>query len=805
MAFGNTVLLCLLFILIGFSTWTMLPIRSNANVVINENKPSDAAEVLAYYNMEQYGERKVFFGPSYTEVYANLDPNKPYEDSKPNYERDYKAGKYVIVNNYKNAKQNSDDRHSGFFPRMSSDKSVTNYMSFNGPPPFRIDPAFDYTNELRNYGIEIDSLSDEEAMQAVAQIKGELEQMVTEFRTSYSSGKVGNEEYDKFLQSYKQYLIIEKPTFAENVQFMFEYQFGYMYWRYLMWNFVGKQNDLQGEYDNNGNWLSGITFIDEARLGPQGNLTRDMLNNKGRNTYYFLPFILGLIGAVYHARKDLKSFYIILAMFLFMSFALKIFLNERPFEVRERDYVLVGSFYAFAIWIVFGVYALYDTARKYIQPKIAGPLVLAATLLAGPVLLASQNWDDHDRSGRYTAVAMAKAYLDSCEPNAILFTIGDNDTFPLWYAQEIEGFRTDVRIVCITLLPTDWYIDQIKQKAYESDPVPISFNHSQYVDGTRDYLLHRPKTEERISLNEFIEFVSLDDERAKITFENGQKVNYYPTNKIRIPVDKNEVVKNKVVSPQRYDSIVDHIDIDLPQNAIYKHNLMMLDIINNNKWKRPIYFSGGSNDDENYIWMKDYLQLEGMVYKLVPVKTPFTSENRIDMGYVDSKKMYDIVMKWDWGNSGSTSIYHDPETRRNSINYRKNLARLVEALINEGDKAKARKVIDIAMKNMPVDYFGYYFIVEPFADGCYKTGDKAEARKLITTLMGKYKENLAYYKSLPASGHSEIYYEIVRDIESYRSLLLVMKDNGDMEFYNSAKSDFNKYNAMFPRFKRESE
>lgn len=802
----NTILLCILFIFSGFSTWLMLPIRANAHVVINENPPTDAAEVLAYYNREQYGEQKTFYGPMYTEAYANLDENKPYEDDKPNYERDYTTGKYVIVNNYKNARQNADESHNGFLPRMNNPKSAVQYMAFAGPPEFRLNPNYPFERELHNYGIDINSITDEEAYNAISQIKGELERIIAEFKAAYNSGEMGNEEYHKFLQSYKQYLIIEKPSLADNLHFMFEYQFGYMYWRYLMWNFAGRQNDIQGQYDNmDGNWISGFDFIDEPRLGPQDSLTQDMLNNKGRNVYYLLPFLLGIAGLLFHARKDPKSFYIVLTLFLFTSFALKIFLNEKAFEVRERDYVLVGSFYAFAIWIAFGVFALYYYTKKYIAPKIAIPAVLAITLLAAPVLMAKENWDDHDRSGRYTALALAKAMLDSCPENAILFTIGDNDTFLLWYAQEIEHYRTDVRVVCSTLLPTDWHINQMTRKAYESEPLPISFKPEQYRAGTRDYVIYMPRTTARMHIMDFMDFLKLDDERASVEFESGQRVNFYPTNKIRVPVNKEYIIKKEIVSPQRYDSIVPHIDIDLPTDALYKNSLIMLDIVSNNNWERPICFVGGSLDDAEYIWMKDYLQLEGLIYRLVPVKTPVPEDSPMDMGYIDSDKMYDIVMKWDWGNSGSPNIYHDPQSLRNSISYRKNLANLLETLLNEEKHDKAKKVIDLAMNNMPPELYKYYFMAEPFADGYYRTGQQEKARELLRLLITKYKENLTYFKSLPASSQNSGYLNIIRDIESYRSLLYIMKDNRDDDFYHSAKQDFNRYNKMFERFGRDDE
>ena len=777
----NTMILSILFILIGFSTWMMLPIRANANTVINENKPSDAREVLAYYNREQYGVNPLFYGPQFTDTYAGLDPDNPYSDKAPNYERDYKTGKYVIVNNYKNAEQNSDDRHKGLLPRMWSTDHAANYMSFTKPVEFRINPEYAHEKEL------------------VA--------IITEFRMAYNNDQVDLDGYHKFLKTYGEYLIVEKPAMADNLGFMFEYQFGYMYWRYLMWNFAGRQNDNQGKYDNlDGNWMTGITPFDEARLGTQDNLPDDILNNKGRNFYYLIPFILGLLGLIYHANKDLKSFYVLLVLFLFTGLALKIYLNERPFEPRERDYALVGSFYVFAIWIGFGVYAIFDTVRNWLQPKIAGPLVIGITLLAAPVLMASQNWDDHDRSGKYTALAMAKAYLSSCEPNAILFTIGDNDTFPLWYAQEIEGYRTDVRIVNTSLFMTDWYIDQMKAKAYESDPLPISFTHDQYVGDKLDYTIHSPKTDARWNIKDFLGFIANDDPRTIIPLDNGQKIHFYPTNKVRIPVDKSAVMANKVVNPQYYDSIVPFIDVDIKGQALYKNRLMMLDIVANNNWKRPIYFTGGSFGDDDYIWMKDYLQLDGMVYKLVPVKNPIAkAASPLDMGQIDSEKMYDIVMKWDWGNGESPDIYHDPETKKNSITYRTNLARLMEQLINEGKMDKAKNIINLAMTKMPLEYYEFYTMLEPFAAGYYEVGEKAKAQALLTQLIKKYQDNLDFYNSLNIEEQNDYYMNIATDIERYRDLLLVMKDRGDSAFYNSSKAAFNSYNKKFERFSRDFE
>jgi hypothetical protein len=804
--FYNTVILCILFLLIGFSTWMMLPIRANANVVINENKPSDAAEVLAYYNREQYGVNPLFYGPQYTDTFAGLDADQPYLDKKPNYERDYKTGKYVIVNNYKNAEQNTDDNHKAVLPRLWSTEHIENYISFTGVPKFQLNHNYPYEEDLAQYGVNLEELSEEQINEAVAQLKNELTSSINEFKTAYAQKQVDNEDYVAFLKKYSDYLIIEKPSALDNLSFMFEYQFGYMYGRYLLWNFVGRQNDIQGKYDNlDGNWISGIDFVDELHLGKgtQTNLTDDAKNNKGRNVYFFLPFIIGLIGLMYHAQRDLKSFYVLLVLFLFTSIALKIFLNERPFEPRERDYALVGSFYVFAIWIGFGVYAIYEIVTGYVKSKLAGPIVIAACLLASPILMATQNWDDHDRSNKYTALAMAKNYLNSCEQNAILFTIGDNDTFPLWYAQEIEGIRTDVKIVNTSLFMTDWYIDQQKNKTYKAEGLPISFKHDEYVGDKLDYVAHVPKTDARWDVKALIDFIK--DSRSTIDLENGQTIHFYPTNKIRIPVDKNNIIQNKVVNPKYNDSIVPFIDLNIKGRAMYKNRLMMLDVIANNNWKRPVYFTGGSFGDDDYLWMKDYLQLDGLVYKLVPVKTKNNPESPLDMGQIDSEKMYNIINKWEWGNGERTDIYHDPETRKNSISYRTNMARLMQQLIYEEKNQEAEKIIELALTKMPMDYYGYYTMVEPFASGYYQIGKKEKARELLNKLVNKYKQSLTYYSGIQSSIQNGIASDIITDIERYRSLLYVMKDNKDLEFYTKNKAAFNSLNKRFERFGREME
>ena len=774
----HTMLLCMLYIFIGFSSWMMLPIRANAGTTINENNPSNARSLLSYYNREQYPETKLFYGPQFTADYAGLDPDTPYLDKPKLYEKDEKLGKYVVVNQWRNAKQNLDDAHSAILPRMWSPENNANYMQYTGPLKFSIKYDPNMSEEDRQY----------------------LQDVVTQFKIDFREGKVNYEGYDAFLKSQiGQYLDVEKPSFGDNMNYMFSFQFGYMYWRYFMWNFVGRQNDIQGKGDDfNGNWISGIDWLDGIFLGPQENLPSDVENNKARNTYYFLPLLLGLLGLLFHASKDWKRFAVLLVFFLFTGLALKVYLNERAFEPRERDYALVGSFYVFAMWIGFGVYALFDIVKDFIKPKIAMPIVAVVCLLAAPVLLASQNWDDHDRSGRKTALAMARKYLDSVDENAIIFTIGDNDTFALWYVQEIEGYRTDVRIVNTSLINTDWYFDQMKRAAYKSPPVPSTLTHDKYAADNREALFYQETKDSIIPIAQWMNFIASDDPRTKVEYAKGQFFNTFPSKKIRIPVDKESVLKNKIVPIDDADEIVPYIDIELSGNVLYKNRLLMLDIIASNNWERPIYFTGGSFGDDDYLWMKDYLQLDGVTYKLIPIRTPIDPRNPYDMGRVDADKMYDIVKKWYWGNSGSPDIYHDRETRTNAITYRGNMARLVEQLLAENKPEKAKEVMDLAMEKMPVDIFEFYTLVEPYITGYYEIGEKQRAQAIWQEVAAKYQEQLKYFSALDAELQYKYYEEILTNIEKYRSLVDLLIINDDRELFEKEAQIYDNYMRSFP-------
>lgn len=777
----NTSILCVLFVLLGFSSWIMIPIRANANTVINENSPSDARLLLAYYNLEQYPDTHLFYGPMFSDVYAGQDPDIPFIDDKPKYERDLTTGKYIIVNYWEDARYNTHQDHKGFLPRLHNAEYAANYMNFTGPLTFSIDPAY----------------------RSISQ----LQERVSQFRQEAAEGLFTGRDYDEFFKTYANYLVIEKPSFWSNLQFMFEFQMGYMYWRYLMWNFTGRQNDKQGNYDVlNGNWMSGVPFIDDLRLGNQNEIDEDAKNNKARNTYFFLPFLLGLVGLYFLYEQDPKRFWVLLLLFLFTGLALKVYLNERPFEPRERDYALVGSFYVFGLWIGLGARALLHKIQQIKLPALFQSIALGLCFLAVPLLMAYQNWDDHDRSERFTAQSIARSYLQSIQEDsgAMIFSIGDNDTFALWYAQEIEGFRTDVRTINTSLLATDWYIDQMKRKTYESEPIPSQLTHPLYAYGVRDYIRYQPLADSlRWDIKDFVNWVASDHPRTKIKnllISSGEDPNqlpksqqesvFYPTNKIRVPVNKKNVLESGLVAAKDADKIVPFIDIELPESGITKNQLMMLDILANNDWKRPLYFTGGSYAESEYIWMKNYLQLDGLVYKLVPIRSELGKNNPYLMGRIDSENMYNIVTQWEWGNAESPDIYHDPETRKNSISFRSNLARLAEKLINENKFDKAEKIIDLALEKMPVDYFGYYSLLVPFLDGYYRIGKKEKAQSLFTDLSRKYKSKMRYFKSLEMPFQYELGEEILTEVEKYRTLVEAVHANEDSAILETAIDDF---------------
>jgi hypothetical protein len=678
----NTIILAFMFLLIGYSTYLILVIRSNANTPLNENAPKDAIALLSYLNREQYGDWPVTYGQYYN---APIDSKNPYSDGNPLYCRDDKKGKYVIIDDRKGSVPNYDSRFCTIFPRM-----------------WKSEKADDYKNWV--------------------DIKG------TPISVTYN----GESQ------------VITKPTFGENLQFFWRYQIGYMYWRYFLWNFVGRQNDVQGFGDPvDGNWVSGIDAIDKSLVGPV-DLLPSNLRNKGANHFYFLPLILGLIGMFYQFRKRYQDGLVVLLFFFMTGLAIILYLNQGPNEPRERDYAYAGSMMAFCMWIGLGVIGIYSFLRNKLNPKIVAIAVTLICFMAVPYVMGKNGWNDHDRSGRYTMRDFAANYLNSCEPNAILFTNGDNDTFPLWYAQEVEGIRTDVRVVNLSLLNTDWYIDAMKRKAYDSDALPISMTWDQYKSGTRDavYFYENQNVKGSVELSELLDFALSDNPSTKLTTSSGRKVDYFPSRNFKLTIDKKAVLASGTVSKDQADSIVDKMEWKISGYGVQKNNLAALDIIAHNNWKRPIYFSITTGTD-SYIGLENYFQLEGLAYHLVPIKNKGQDGQT---GVVNTAAMYNHVMnKFKWGNVQDSTVYLDETNLRMTMNFRNNFARLASALADEGKKDSAIKVLDRCLEVMPESSVPYNWFIVPIAEAYYKAGDTIKANKIVTRMINLYEQNLIYF------------------------------------------------------------
>ena len=642
---ANTSILALAVMIIGYSSYALIVIRSSANPPMDQNNPDNVFSLLSYLNREQYGSKPVFYGQYYN---APLDTENPYSKGSPNYiERN---GRYEI-SDYKQS-ANYDSRFTTLFPRMYS----------NNP---------EHVKEYQNW----------------ANIKG------TPVQVTNREG-----EPQKLM----------KPTFSENLTFFLTYQINWMYWRYFMWNFSGRQNDIQGNGDIlNGNWITGFNFLDSIRLGDQDHLPTSLAHNRGKNKYYMLPLILGLLGLFFQFNagdKGKKDFWVVMSLFIMTGLAILVYLNQEPLQPRERDYAYAGSFYAFAIWIGFGVLSLYQLLNKVSPAKISAIAATTVSLLAVPCLMANQNWDDHDRSGRFTARDFGRDYLESCAPNAIIFTNGDNDTFPLWYAQMVEGVRPDVRVCNLSYFQTDWYVDQMRRKAYTSDPLPIKFEHNQYVQGTRDVVYVLDQIKRPVSLKEAVDFVRSEDPGTKL--QQADNASFFPSRQLIYPVDKAAVLANNVVDPKDADKIVPQMEIKLTGNYLTKDELMILDMIANNNWKRPIYWAITVGRDK-YLNLQDYFQAEGFAYRLVPIKTPATSGQ---VGRIRTDVMYNnIINKFKWGNMNDPKVYLDENNVRMSMNVRNSFVRLADGLLEQGKRDSAIAVLDRCNELVPNEKVTYNY------------------------------------------------------------------------------------------------
>ena len=569
--------------------------------------------------------------------------------------------------------------------------------------------------------------------------------------------------------------VLRKPAFGENIRFFLRYQVGHMYLRYFMWNFSGRQNDLQGHGEvHKGNWYSGIRFIDEARLGPQDNLPPFMKDNPARNRYYMLPLLLGITGMIFHYRRYRRDFWVIMLLFLMTGLAIVVYLNQYPFQPRERDYAYAGSFYAFSIWIGLGVMALSEYLRRKGAGLIGPGFATLGCLILVPGMLAKENWDDHDRSGRTAARDFAWNYLNSCQPNAILFTNGDNDTFPLWYVQEVEGVRTDVRVVNLSYLGADWYIEQVARKAYESDAVPFRMTKDLYRTGRRDYVYLVEQISEHVDLGDAMDFIRSEDKRTKTLGNYPDRIDFIPAARFKIPIDSAHIINTGTVREKFAEKIVPEIRWEIGKENLFKNELMVLDMIDNNNWKRPVYYSV-TVDRNLYLNLHEYFQLQGLAYRIVPIHQP---EVRGQMGSIDTDLMFDnMVNKFRWGGVNDPEVYLDENIRRMMMNFRNNFGRLANELITEGDTLRARSTLERCMEVIPNERVPFNYFMVPIIEAYYRLGETKLASSYLLTLSDLAEEEIRYFLSLGRQYAGDVDYDIQIRMHIMQELLRITREN----------------------------
>ncbi|RYE56921.1 MAG: DUF2723 domain-containing protein, partial [Sphingobacteriales bacterium] len=538
----------------------------------------------------------------------------------------------------------------------------------------------------------------------------------------------------------------------DNIGFFFSYQTGQMYMRYFMWNFVGRQNDEQGQgsvYD--GQWLSGIKPIDAVRLGDQSHLPPSITENKAYNRFFFLPLILGLIGAYWHFKRNQKDAGIVALLFFFTGIAIVLYLNQKPLEPRERDYAYAGSFYAFAIWIGIGVLGIRDWLSQKINPlngAIAGTVI---GLFAAPVIMAAQGWDDHDRSTKWVARDIAIDYLQSCAPNAILFTYGDNDTYPLWYAQEVENVRPDIRLVNLSLFDTDWYINGMKRVQNASAPLPISMEEKDYVQGVRDVMYYQDyKVAGHVELRNILDILLSDNDEDKLAMQDGRKVNFIPTKNFKLTVNKEDVLKNDVVTAADSAKIAPALEWTFNKNYVTKGTLAMFDILVHNNWKRPIYFAS-TVPSEQYNGLGNYLYTEGLAIRLLPLKVDTAAAQSSEL--INTPVLYDNLMnKFVWGNV-KNARYLDTQSADDVSIFTNIFNNAITGLLREGKTAEAKKVADRYFEVMPDRFFGLRSTMGAYfmAENLYQLNDPKRANALIEKSADYIEKELIYLSDVSRS------------------------------------------------------
>jgi MFS family permease len=754
----NTSLLAMMMIVVGYSSYAVIVIRSSANTPMDQNSPEDIFTLGEYLGREQYGTRPLFYGQTYASKPA-LKPTEggcvyDVEEGAPVYQRKEKErpdekDSYEIVRHkteYKYA-QNM------LFPRMYSDAHAQAYEDWLGGVEGRQVP-YDQCGEM---------------------------------------------------------IMVKIPTQWDNIKFFFIYQLNYMYWRYFMWNFAGRQNDIQGQGEiEHGNWITGISFIDNMLIGDQTLLPNELKNNKGHNVFYCLPLILGLIGLfwqAYKGEKGIQQFWIVFFLFFMTGLAIVLYLNQTPQQPRERDYAYAGSFYAFAIWIGLGVAAIAEYLSKKINEKPAAILASVVCLLV-PVQMVSQTWDDHDRSDRYTCRDFGQNYLNSVpeKGNPILFTNGDNDTFPLWYNQETEGVRTDVRVCNLSYLQTDWYIDQMRRPAYDSPSVPINWDRIDYVSGHNEAVYVRPD-----AMPTILEFYKKNPEEAAKEFGDNpyelknilehwvrspkEDLQMIPTDSIVIKLDKEAIKRSGMLTP---DSIPEYMHISLKgKRVLYKSELMMLEMLANTNWERPMYMAITVGSDNHLNLTNNFLQ-EGLAYRITPFDNAKLGRR------LDSEKMYDNLMnKFKFGGIDNPDIYLDETVLRMCDTHRRMFVQLTSQLIKEGKKDKALKALDYCEKVIPSTTVPHDYLMsssKEMAENYLALGQQQKAEKILNELANNAVEYATWYLSLDDARFASSYENCMRYfyiLDDVCKTIAQMKDSKTGEENKSALHYAQKFDQLY--------
>ena len=748
----NTTLVAFAVIVIGYSTYALILIRATADPPMNQNAPSDIFTLRSYLAREQYGDRPLIYGKTYVSELKYVPDDRGWRAS---FKEKNPVRKRVLKNN-------PDEKDHYFIS--------------------------DYTMELHY-----------------------VDETLTLFPRMYSDegrhaegykswGKVKGEtvRYNRAGQS----VSVVKPTFAENLRYFFSYQLNWMYWRYFLWNFSGRQNDLQGHGGIlNGNAITGIKFIDELWLGPQDNMPYDIENNKGHNKYYMLPLLLGFLGIFYqifNGKKGLQTFWITFFLFFMTGIAIVLYLNQPPFQPRERDYAYAGSFYAFCIWIGMGVAILAQWLTKYAKTSdtIAASIASIVCLFV-PFQMVSQTWDDHDRSGRTIARDFGANYLESCDENAIIFTNGDNDTFPLWYAQEVEGIRTDVRVCNTSYLQTDWYIDQMKRQAYDSEPLPITWTKAQYIQGTRNYarIVNRMP---QIDLGLALEMVRSDDPRYKrIAGTTIQDEDLIPSEKLIYKVDSATVMRNNAISLSDTSRLLQEMVIDLSgKTSITKEAITILDMLHTNNWERPMYFAI-TVDANQYVRLDPFLQRTGLTYRITPIIAKGTDES-VDYRPIDTDKMYDNVMnKFKWGGVDKPGVYLDENVMTQCKNYRGALfGELAFALIEEDKIEKAIAVLDKSMQVFPAENIPLDRSALILAQAYITAGEIEKGEQLLNGIADFYMQSIRWMYNLRPSLRITVTEELRSYLYIMQYIISVGMENNP-NYGQSFRDEYSNYRMMF--------